>query len=110
VDTRASFPWAEWPRHKAGHVMSRLRMWGAVPPLHHVSMMWCVTEPRDNYVYIFMCRGQCCKLQAPFCWQIWRDTGKENVARGLSLDLNSMRNILEVHPLAQLCSERKWRS
>jgi hypothetical protein len=25
--------------------------------------------------------------------------GKENVARGLSLNLNSMRNIWEVHPL-----------
>jgi hypothetical protein len=80
VDTRASFPWAEWPGHEADHVMHRLRMWGALSPLHHV----------------FMCREQWCKLQASVCWLIWRDIGKEIVVQGLSLDLNSMRNIWEV--------------
>jgi hypothetical protein len=72
---------------------------GAVSPLHHVFMMWCLPDPRDNYAFFFMCRGQCCKLQAPFSWQIWRDTGKEIAVQGLSLDLNSTRNIWEVNPL-----------
>jgi hypothetical protein len=99
VGTRASFPWAEWPGHEAGLVMSRLRMWGAVTPLHHVFIMWCITEPSNNYAFIFMCRGQCCRLQASLSWLTWRDISKENVAWGLSLDLNSMRNIWEVHPL-----------
>jgi hypothetical protein len=62
-------------------------------------MIWCISEPTDSYVFVFMCREQCCKLQASLCWLIWGEIGKEIVVQGLSLDLNSMRSIWEVHPL-----------
>jgi hypothetical protein len=52
-------PVLKWLGYEAdhAHLMLRLRMHGAIPPIHHPSAVWCLTRQRDNFTFTFMDAG-----------------------------------------------------